>query len=121
MLFTGGETDIQHNATRIEEICTARPAKRHEDLGQELSPVSEPKTALPFTIFTLPIQGSRFRFQIMSMTVGFAVNYVVASVPTVPFDHPDRAKLTVLHKVLSSEFLHKAIREKVREPVNTSV
>lgn len=40
------------------------------------------------------------------------VNYVTRVFRAVPFNHPDSAALTVLSKLLRSEFLHREIREK---------
>jgi len=40
------------------------------------------------------------------------VHYVSRCVRTVPYTHPDTAKLQVLAKVLSSKYLHREIREK---------
>ena len=37
------------------------------------------------------------------------------SVRTVPYSHPDSAKLTVTAQLLSNVYLHREIREKVRE------
>ncbi|XP_013406216.1 presequence protease, mitochondrial [Lingula anatina] len=42
----------------------------------------------------------------------FSVNFAAQSVPTVPFNHPDFAKLQVLAKLMSSKYLHREIREK---------
>jgi Zn-dependent M16 (insulinase) family peptidase len=39
------------------------------------------------------------------------VNFVAESFLTVPYDHPDCAKLTVLSELLSLNFLHKEVRE----------
>jgi len=44
--------------------------------------------------------------------VPFPINFTSQAFPTVPFTHPDAAKLKVLSRLLSSKYLHQAIREK---------
>lgn len=44
--------------------------------------------------------------------VPFPINFTAQAFPTVPFTHPDAAKLKVLAVLLTSKFLHQEIREK---------
>lgn len=42
----------------------------------------------------------------------FQVQYIAKSLPAVPFSHPDYASLQILAKLMTTQFLHREIREK---------